>query len=214
MKKLFGGLTAIAVLVALAYSIAPRYVAISATLPPPLCFTNAAGQTVCNVPGYGPGYGVPSPAAQASVSTGATAYVYQVLQSLPVTCGFAPSGTCLVVINGDFEYPAVAPTALGFLSPCIAVSSTPSPLPISIAWTNPAQTAAPCASSAPANAIAGAEPFAMATLLPVYINSLSRHVSWTGTIPVNSAFTFLLEVEGSSTAETVQGSGSALVLPF
>jgi hypothetical protein len=216
MRRIFGGIVGLATAVALAFSLGrPMVIAVSATVPPPKCATNSDGNFLCNIPGYGPLAPAASPAPLASVGTGTTAYVYQVLQSLPVTCGFAPSGTCLVVINGDLEYPAAAPTAAGFLAPCIAVSSTPSPLPTSLYWTNPAATTAPCASSAPTNALAGADPFAMATALPIYINSLSRHVAWTGTIPVNTAMTFLLEVEGSSTtSETVQGSGSALVLPF
>jgi hypothetical protein len=215
-KNIFSGFMALGVALALAFSLI-RFgpVAIGATVPPPQCFTNAAGQFVCNIPGYGPGYATPSPVPLASTTTGTTGFVYQVLQSLPTTCGFAPSGTCLVIINGDMQYPAAAPTAVGFLSPCVAVSSTPSPLPTTLAATYPAQTAAPCASSAPANALAGAEPFAEATTLPLYINALSRHVAWTGTIPTNSSFTFLLEVEGSSTtSEAVQGSGSAVVIPF
>jgi hypothetical protein len=164
---------------------------------------------------WGPSPVFPSPAALASAATGTTAYTYVVVQSHTTSCGYAPSGTCLVMAQGDFVYPAAAPTAAGFLSPCIALSSTPSPLPTSIGGSYPAVTSAPCASSAPANALAGGAPFAMATTLPIYINDLSRHVWWNGTMPTNTTLTFLFEVEASSNvSETVQGSSSVVVIPF
>jgi hypothetical protein len=79
----------------------------------------------------------------------------------------------------------------------------------------PAATTAPCASSAPANALAGAAPFAMATTLPLYINDLSRHLWWNGTMSSNQTLTFLFEVEASSNvSEVVQGSSSIIVIPF
>lgn len=192
MRRAFSGLFALALFVALSY-----------------------GLFIGRAWAWGPSPVFPSPAALASAATGTAAFTYVVVQSHQTSCGYAPNGLCIVLAQGDFQYPAAAPTAAGYLSPCIAISSTPSPLPQTLGASYPAATTAPCASSAPANAIAGAEPFAMATTLPLYINDLSRHVWWNGLMTTNTTMTFLFEVEASSNvSETVQASSSIIVIPF
>ena len=168
---------------------------------------------------WGPVPVPPSPAALASVATGTTAFVYQTLQSHATTCGYSPSGLCLVLIQGDMQYPVANPTALpttaGYLTPCIYVSSTPSPLPSTLYATYPSSTTAPCASSAPANALAGGSPFGFQTAAPSFVAMPYEHVAWNGTMPDNQTLTFIFAVEGSSTtSETVQGSSSVVVIPY
>ena len=168
---------------------------------------------------WGPTPVVPSPAALASAATGTTAFTYVTLQSHATTCGYSPSGLCLVLIQGDMQYPIANPTALpttaGYLTPCIYVSSTPSPLPSTLYATYPSSTTAPCASSAPANALAGGSPFGFQTAAPSFVAMPYEHVAWNGTMPDNQTLTFIFAVEGSSTtSETVQGSSSVVVIPY
>jgi hypothetical protein len=159
------------------------------------------------------GWASPSPGPLASVATGATAYVYQTLQSFPVQCySFSPTGQCLVIFNGDVALAAATPITGEFLAACVAVSSTPSPLPTSVQWTNPSSTTAPCASSAPTNALAGSQQFGQSA---TSTDALTSYVHWSGTMPSGQAITLLFQVEGSTTStQTAQGSGSALVIPF
>lgn len=177
-----------------------------ATMPPP--FWEAVG-----------GFGTPSPLPLASVATGTTAYVYQTIQSIPVTCTWAPDG-CYVTVRENAVYPNALPTAAGPLYPCIAVSGTPSPLPSSIAFdAAPAATptaGAPCASSAPTNALAGGAPFAFATTGGQTAQTINNEaIQWSGILPSGSAWTFLCEVEGATaTSVTVNGSCSASFIPF
>ena len=183
----------------------------------------ASGQLVCGstmppsfISIYG-GYGTPSPLPQASVATGTTAYVYQTLQSVPVTCTYAPDG-CFAVVSEDLTYPNALPTAAGPLYPCITISGTPSPLPSTI-FQDVAPAATPsalvaCASSLPspwANAVAGGAPFALATTGGNFSEtSLTSQIKWMGVLPAGSVWTFLCQVEGATTTSvTVNGSCSA-----
>jgi len=178
---------------------------------------NMNGQLIAGlvVPGGNvyPGWASPSPGPLASVATGATAYVYQTLQSFPVQCySFSPTGQCLVIFNGDVALAAATPVAGEFLAACVSVSSTPSPLPTSVQWTNPSSTTAPCASAAPTNALAGSQQFGQSATSTA---SLTSYIHWSGTMPSGQAITLLFQVEGSTTStQTAQGSGSALVIPF
>ena len=159
------------------------------------------------------GWASPSPGPLASVATGATGFVYQTLQSFPVQCySFSPTAQCLVIFNGDVALAAATPVTGEFLAACVAVSSTPSPLPSSIEFTNPSSTTAPCASAAPTNPLAGSQQFAQSASSN---NQLTSYVHWMGTMPAGQAITLLFQVEGSTgTTQTAQGSGSALVIPF
>lgn len=167
---------------------------------------------------YG-GYATPSPLPLASVATGTTAYVYQTLQSMPVTCTWAPDG-CYAIVTEDLAYPNALPTAAGPVMGCIAASGTPSPLPTNISFgVSPVATptiGAPCASSAPANALAGTAPFAQATTGGNFsVTNTTAHTQWTGILPSGSAWTFLCMVEGATTTSvTVNGSCSAFFIAF
>lgn len=187
-----------------------------------ICVTNTVnpvmnGQLIAGltVPGGNtyPGWASPSPGPLASVATGGTAFVYQTLQSFPVQCySFSATGQCFVIFNGDVAIAAATPVSGEFMAACVAVSSTPSPLPTSVQWTNPSSTTAPCASSAPTNPLAGSQQFGQSA---TSVNALTSYVHWAGTMPSGQTITLLLQVEGStSTSTVVQGGGWALVIPF
>lgn len=188
----------------------------------------ASGQLACGatlppsfISIYG-GYGVPSPLPLASVATGTTAYVYGTLQSIPVTCNWAPDG-CYVQVTEDLMLPNVAPTAAGPLNPCIFVSGSPSPVPSTIFLdAAPAATPSagvPCASAVPSpwgNALAGNQPFAFATTGVAFgETSLTSSTKWEGILPAGTVWTFLCDVEGATTTSvTVVGSCSAKFIAF
>ena len=187
-----------------------------------------SGQLVCGavmppsfISIYG-GYGIPSPAALASVALPTAGYVYTTLQSVPVTCNWAPDG-CYTIVTMDDMLPNAAPTAAGPLSNCIFMSGTPSPLPSTIFLdAAPAATASagvPCASSVPSpwgNALAGGAPFAFATTGVAFAEtSTTSSTKWEGILTPGTAYTFLCDVEGASaTSVTVAGSCSVKFLAF
>lgn len=187
-------------------------ICVSNTVNPNMNGQLIAGLTVPGGNTY-PSWASPSPGPLASVGTGTTGFVYQTLQSFPVQCySFSATGQCFVIFSGDVALAAATPVTGEFMAACVSVSSTPSPLPTSVQWTNPSSTTAPCASAAPTNPLAGSQQFGQSAASN---NQLTSYVHWAGTMPSGQTITLLLSVEGSTgTSQTIQGGGYTLVIPF